>query len=76
MRADRHHRCASPRCDRVIPRGIVLCGPCWARLPYSLRTEITRSWHEGRIADFDAAWKVALHRIGVAPGTRRQEARW
>lgn len=65
MRADRHHRCAAPRCERIIPRGIVLCGPCWARVPYGLRSEIVAAWQDGRLVDFDAAWSRVLRRIGA-----------
>ncbi len=50
------HKCDAPGCDRIIPRGKLMCGEHWFALPAPLRRAINENWRERRMG----AWSECV----------------
>ena len=49
------HRCHALGCDRACPPALLMCGPCWGRVPVALQREVYRTV-KLRGPSVDATW--------------------
>lgn len=64
MTSRHRHYCSARGCDRLVPFGVHLCGPHWARLPRELRMRIAATWETGDLDGWETARREANGLLG------------